>query len=202
MWQGRGATAMRGKKVVKFWRGARQHPRWSMGDVPNSRDRSPLRAARGKRGWSHPVTQLKLLVGIGALGLIVLPIFADAVTIATGGKPSTGGCRVVNVIDGDTVSVHCPSRGLERARLTGFDTPEKFSPRCPSELSRAVAATWALRWMIFKAERLSIVKSGTDRYGRALVFLALDGVPVARRMIDAGHARPYSGGARESWCDT
>ena len=146
------------------------------------------------------MTYLKAVVGVSVLGLVVLPLGADAVNAVTGGKATTSGCRVVSVTDGDTVRMYCPGRGIESARLKGFDAPEKYSPGCTSELARAVAATWALRWMLWQAERVSLVRTGTDRYGRALVFMALDDVPVARRMIAAGHARAYDGGHRAGWC--
>lgn len=191
---------MSARNVVRFRRGARRHPKWNMGDPPNPRARSPYRPARRRIVWSDPAVYLKLVMGVGVLGLVGLPLVADAVTAFAGAKPAAGGCRVLSVTDGDTVRMHCPGRGLESARLTGFDTPEKFSPRCASELGRAVAATWALRRMLWQAEQVSLVRTGTDHYGRALVFMSLDGVPVARRMIEAGHARAYDGGARDGWC--
>ncbi len=104
------------------------------------------------------------------------------------------------VLDGDTVKLVCPGRGVETARLMGFDAAEKYSPRCASELVAAEKATWALRGLIFKAKSLAVERDGTDRYGRALVRLRLDGVDVARLMIRAGHGRAYSGGPRRGWC--
>jgi endonuclease YncB( thermonuclease family) len=94
----------------------------------------------------------------------------------------------------------CPGRGTTSARLAGFDAPELFSPACPSELAAAVQAKWALRLAIWQADRITLVREGTDRYDRALVTAFLDGAPLARRMIESGHARPYAGGRRQGWC--
>lgn len=157
-----------------------------------------------RRLWrriADPVVYLKLVMIVAGFGLIVLPYGADVVNAAL--KPvmsEDGTCRVLLVVDGDTVKLVCPGRGVQTARLLGFDTPEKFSPQCAGELIAAEQATWALRGMIFAADRLAVQHDGTDRYGRALVRLTLDGVDVARRMIRAGHGRAYSGGLRGGWC--
>jgi micrococcal nuclease len=110
------------------------------------------------------------------------------------------GCRVVQVIDGDTLDMYCPGHGVLRTRLMDFDAPEIFSPQCPAELRRGLEATWALRTALWRAETLSVSLHGTDRYDRTPVRLAIDGAPVAAMMIDAGHARPYTGGGRGGWC--
>lgn len=165
------------------WGGTGRRPtRWS-------------RHRRRRRGY-------RLLVKLATVGLIALaglPQVADAIS---GWRTApTEGCRVVSVIDGDTVSLWCPGTGAERARLTGFDAPELFSPQCPAELAKAVAATWALRMTLWTAGEVAVRRHGSDRYGRALVDLRADGVPVGRSLIAAGLARPYDGGRRASWCD-
>jgi micrococcal nuclease len=104
------------------------------------------------------------------------------------------------VVDGDTVTLMCPEEGMESARLLGFDTPEKYAPKCTAEFVAAEKASWALRTLIQKADRLEVAHEGTDQYGRALVRLTLDGQDVARLMIRAGHGRSYGGGPRGSWC--
>lgn len=146
-------------------------------------------------------SMLKLaLLGVVA-GLVLIPLVADAVNAAM--KPvagESGTCRILRVVDGDTVSLMCPEAGVESARLTGFDAPEKFSPKCAGEFVAAERATWGLRTLIQQAERLKVVHEGRDRFGRALVRLELDGVDVARLMVRAGHARVYAGGQRGGWC--
>jgi micrococcal nuclease len=150
-----------------------------------------------------PMFYLRAVIGICAVALVVLPLVADAVNAAL--KPArfgNGTCRILSVIDGDTLSVWCTDRGVERARLVGFDAPELFSPGCASELVAAQTATWALRGLIFGARETDIGFEGRDRYDRALVTLRLDGTSVARRMIKDGHGRAYNGGQRDGWCES
>lgn len=186
---------MKRPRIIRFWRGARRHSKWDLGVPPNPRDSNrPIRSR-----FARPQFYLKAVIGVGIVGLAVLPIAADAVGILISPKEENG-CRIVSVIDGDTVRLWCPEHGMQKARLVGFDTPEVFSPNCASEFARGQQATWALRWALFRVEEMSLVRRGHDRYGRVLLFVALDGTPLARTMIDAGHARFYSGGQRESWC--
>lgn len=156
---------------------------------------------RSLRQLADPRVYLKLAMGGAVLALFLLPSVADLVIAAT--KPvdsEVGQCRILNVIDGDTVTLMCPETGIARARLTGFDTPERYSPQCLAEFVAAERATWALRTMIQKADRIRLSLEGTDQYARALVRLELDGIDVARQMIRGGHARQYGGGLRGTWC--
>ncbi|MFN3938545.1 MAG: thermonuclease family protein [Gemmobacter sp.] len=169
------------------------------------RETRPSAAKRSRRParLADPRIYLRLVMGIAALALaaVSLPQFADVARSISRPVPEQGsGCRVLSVIDGDTVTLWCPGTGAQRARLTGFDTPEVFSPGCTAEWRRGVQAAWALRRMLWAADEVRVVRGGTDRYGRTLAAVFLDGEPVARRMIAEGHARPYSGGPRAGWC--
>ncbi|WP_135503473.1 thermonuclease family protein [Roseovarius aestuariivivens] len=181
-------------KVIPFRRGARRHRTWDLGTPPRHTRKPQRPSLRDPRGY------LRLVIVLAGLALIALPFGSAALTTVFAPKERDG-CRVLSVTDGDTIRMYCPGRGMEKARLIGFDTPEIFSPRCASELYRGLRAKWALRAMLWQADRISIVRQGEDRYGRALVFVALDDVPVARRMIDADHARAYAGGQRAGWCE-
>lgn len=117
--------------------------------------------------------------------------------------PSAGmPCAVTRVIDGDTVDLRCAGvqPGVFRARLVGFDTPETHEPRCRAEAEAGRAATQRLRVLLRQADRIEAQLSGTDRYGRRLVRLHLDGRDIAGRMIAEGLATWYSGGRRVDWC--
>lgn len=163
--------------------------------------RPPGIVTRALRRLFSPRFLFKAVMGVGVAGLVLVPMLADLVNAAL--KPvagETGACRILNVIDGDTITLMCPEEGVERARILGFDTPEKYSPKCAAEFIAAEQATWALRTLIQKADRLKLVHDGRDQYGRALVRLELDGQDVAGRMIRSGHARTYGGGPRGSWC--
>jgi endonuclease YncB( thermonuclease family) len=167
--------------------------------LPQRRPPGPL--IRLLRRITNPVFYLKTAIGLALVGLFIIPAIADLTNAAM--KPVRSGdgtCRILRVVDGDTVTLMCDEEGMQSARLLGFDSPEKFSPGCTAEFVAAEEAAWALRTMIQKADRLSITREGTDRYGRALVRLELDGQDVANLMIRAGHGRRYGGGPRGSWC--
>lgn len=144
----------------------------------------------------------RIVTAVTVVGLIVLPLVADLVNAATKTVLAEGGgtCRILRVVDGDTVTLMCPEEGMESARLTGFDTPEKYAPKCLSEFVAAERASWKLRTLIQKADRLKVTREGVDQYGRALVRLELDGQDVAGRMVRTGLARVNNGGPRGSWC--
>ena len=156
------------------------------------RGRRRLRLPRALRPWRK----------VAVLALIAAAVLGGRDGLGYLGAQVSGdtACRVTSVVDGDTVRVYCPGRGFDSARLTGYDTPEIYSPRCPGELWSGLVATWALRGRISSAEEVRIVFEGRDRYDRRLAALFLDGANASRLMIEAGHARPYDGGRREGWC--
>jgi len=133
--------------------------------------------------------------------LILLPIGYRWLEVVSGYTTPTTGCRVTGVIDGDTVRLDCPDLAETRGRLLGFDTPEVVSPQCPAEWRKGMAATAYLRGQIWEAGEIEARPRGTDRYGRLLITLKLDGEDVAERMLASGHARVYHGGKREGWCE-
>ncbi|NHB78024.1 thermonuclease family protein [Rhodobacter calidifons] len=164
-----------------------------------ARPAGPL--VRGLRRLADPRFYLKSVIVLGLGGLVLVPTVADLVNAGMKTVASAqGDCRILRVVDGDTLSLICPEDGMVSARLLGFDTPEKFAPKCLAEFIAAEKAAWALRTLIQKADRLSLKRQGTDPYGRMLVRLELDGVDVARAMIRAGHGRQYGGGLRGTWC--
>ena len=159
------------------------------------------RVVRGLRRLADPRFYLKAVVGLALGGLVLVPTLADLVNAAMKTVASAQGpCRVIRVIDGDTLSLICPEDGMVSARLMGFDTPEKYAPHCLGEFLAAERASWHLRALIQRADRMALTHRGTDRYGRVLVELEIDGLDVARLMIRAGHARAYGGGLRGGWC--
>ncbi len=114
-------------------------------------------------------------------------------------QDGAGICRITQVVDGDTLRLWCEG-GMARVRLTGFDSPELYSPQCFAETLAAQKAKWALRWMIWQAADLQVTWEGRDRYGRSLAALMDGDAAVSDAMIAAGRARAYGGGARDGWC--
>lgn len=182
---------VRRSQITRFSRNARKHPKWDMGTPTNPRGRQRLRDTG--IGWRGQL--LKWTV----ISVFVLAFAGPVADVVNGYVKPRDGCRVIGVTDGDTVKMICEDSGYQPGRVMGYDTPE-YRAKCPSELRRAVAATYDLRWQLYKADEISVFPRGHDRYGRRLILLNLDGVPAAEVMIASGLARGYAGGKRQSWC--
>ncbi|MEL6679002.1 MAG: thermonuclease family protein [Pseudomonadota bacterium] len=142
-------------------------------------------------GW-NPVA----LVAVAFLALLS-PALAD---YANGYLKSSGECRPVRVIDGDTLEIACRAHPATRLRMIGYDTPETGGAQCTSEWVRGHMAKWYLRWRLLSAGDIRIQLTGADRYGRALGRLTVDGQGAAVFMVRRGLARSYTGGRRTQWC--
>ncbi len=107
-------------------------------------------------------------------------------------------CKIVKVYDGDTLTVAFDTLGrgphLHQVRLLGVDTPELAS-EYPAEVAAAKAARDWLRG-IADQKIATLTVSSTDKYGRLLSTVSVDGLDLSRALLDAGYARPYDGGAR------
>jgi endonuclease YncB( thermonuclease family) len=146
------------------------------------------------RAWFRRA--LPVLCAFGLAGCV-----AETDTTAPKAQQAGGtGCRVTYVVDGDTIHMSCPGTGDVKARLLGFDTPEVYSPDCREELVAGRRATAVLTHLLRSGPITGAQFEGQDRYGRALVRLAVAGQDVARRMIASGYAVPYSGGRHPDWC--
>lgn len=101
----------------------------------------------------------------------------------------------IHVVDGDTIRTNG-----ERIRILGLDTPEYGKgARCREEATAAEMARHELQRLLAKGE-VAIARQGTDRYGRSLARVTVDGVDVADVLIAQDLARPYNGGYRQGWC--
>ena len=104
--------------------------------------------------------------------------------IPTSSTPHNELWRVVGVHDGDTVTCIDESNVQHKIRLAEMDAPElgqDFGSR-----SRE-----ALAGMVF-GKTIHVVSSGTDRYGRVIGHIDVDGVDVNRQMIATGNAWHYA----------
>lgn len=101
--------------------------------------------------------------------------------------------RVTCLVDGDTLWLQG-----EKIRIEGLDAPEISQPKCSAERRLGNQARDTLLTLLNSGE-ISIVRHGQDRYGRTLADVSVDGVDVARSIIDAGLGREYQG--RRSWCN-
>ncbi len=110
--------------------------------------------------------------------------------------------HVLRVIDGDTLIVQVGlwfgQSVIEHVRIAGIDAPE-MKGRCPSETEAAKAARLYLAGLV-SGGAVELRDVRREKYGRALATVVAGGVDISSRMIEAGHARPYAGARRLSWC--
>lgn len=129
---------------------------------------------------------LVLLAGAG-LALATLPAASSA---------RADELREVRVIDGDTIRAADVTY-----RVVNIDTPEVGgNARCDAERQAGRAATARTRALIQSARRVETRETGrTDRYGRTIAFVLVDGHDLGETLIAEGLARPWRG-RREPWC--
>lgn len=110
--------------------------------------------------------------------------------------------RVRRVVDGDTLDLRVffwidKQSVNARVRIRGIDAPEPRG-KC-RKLGKAASAF--LRAMIDKKDVYLFNVASGEKFGRpsADIFTS-DDKNIATLMLKAGHARPYDGGRRKSWC--
>ena len=122
-------------------------------------------------------------------------------------SPASAG-PILRVIDGDTYIISAPWLPPELGktislRVMGIDTPEKAGKaKCQREADLGAKATAVARAYISSAKVTTVTLSHWDKYGgRIDGSVIIDGQSIADLLIGAGLARPYSGGAKKSWCE-
>ena len=91
--------------------------------------------------------------------------------------------KVVAVSDGDTVTVLDKHQVQNKVRLKEIDAPEKkqaFGQKSKQALSDLVFG-----------KQVYVISNSTDRYGRNLGVILVDGVQVNQRMVADGYAWAY-----------
>lgn len=159
---------------------------------------------------------IRLTLAFAALSLLCASLFAPAVG-ASDLAARDPGVRVPAAIagpveasfignyDGDTITVRAwiwPRQSVETSvRLAGIDAPE-LRGRCEAEKQAAQAARDRLNSLLSQASRIELHDIELDKYGgRVLARVVADGQDMAAAMAGEGHARPYAGDTRKSWCD-
>ena len=108
-------------------------------------------------------------------------------------------------VDGDTIRADVaiwPELTVDAAiRVAGVDTPE-LRASIPCEYQLAIKAKEFTDAWIQAQAPLMIGAVKPDKYaGRYdAVVTGKNGTSLAKALIDAGHGRSYSGGARLGWC--
>lgn len=129
------------------------------------------------------MTQIKKRIFLSIIICLVIG-FAGAQTIAG---------KVVGISDGDTLTVLDAGRRQHKIRLSGIDAPEKAQPfgqRSKDNLSNLVFG------------KQVVVDAGkTDRYGRTVGKVVVDGVDANLEQVRAGLAWHYKKYEREQSAD-
>lgn len=116
--------------------------------------------------------------------------------------------KIIRVVDGDTVTFEAPFMPAPlkpqlSIRVLGVDTPEK-APRaqCEKEELAAIAASSFTKKLVAEAKQIQIELKEHDKYGgRVLGDVIIDGKRLSQLLIENGHARPYYGEKKQSWCN-
>lgn len=118
--------------------------------------------------------------------------------ISSNPQPGSGAVdpAMIRIVDGDTFRI-----GSVRYRVRNLDAPE-LAPRaaCALEAERGRAAQEEARRLVASAQTADLRTDGqTDRFGRTLATLTLDGRDFAELMIQGQRAARFGGRARD-WC--
>jgi len=116
--------------------------------------------------------------------LLALLLIA-AILLLSCAPVTEGQVRVVRVIDGDTIEI----AGGAHVRYIGIDTPETYPE---TELYGPEAKTKNIELVEGKLVTLEKDVSDTDRYGRLLRYVYVDGVFVNGELVRLGHAEAVS----------
>lgn len=93
--------------------------------------------------------------------------------------------KVVRVVDGDTIEIE----GGQKVRYIGIDTPETVDPKKPVECFGKEASAKNKELVEGKIVELEKDISETDRYGRLLRYVWIDGQMVNELLVKTGYAR-------------
>ena len=130
------------------------------------------------------------------LSAVLASLFIAAVWIEPSKQTKVLSASEVIAVDGDTID-----HGDDRYRLIGFDTPETYRPQCVAEKALGLQAKARLKELIQTAGQIElIIQPELDVHDRFLAVGRVAGQDVGTILISEGHARPYSGGKRRSWC--
>ena len=120
--------------------------------------------------------------------------------------------KITRVIDGDTVAFQAdflpaPLKPELSIRVLGVDTPEKgHRAECPKEAAAAEKASQftkdSLNAAIKAGQPIMIEIQKHDKFGgRVLGDVIINGQRLSAMLIANGHARPYFGEKKSSWCN-
>jgi len=95
---------------------------------------------------------------------------------------------VNRIVDGDSVELTIEGVDVE-FRLEGYNAPELYTDNADgadSQTCNGLAARSALDGLVASAESIEVIERGTDRFGRTLGDLLIDGESVVDRLVVDG----------------
>tara|TARA_R110002126_G_scaffold198959_2_gene346537 strand:+ start:17023 stop:17379 length:357 start_codon:yes stop_codon:yes gene_type:complete len=99
------------------------------------------------------------------------------------------------VVDGDTIWLD----GVN-LRLQAYDTPEPYNDICGGAAEVALAKRASARLLqLLNSNSFTVETAGSDRYGRTLATIRIQGQDVGDILIAEGLARRWPDG-KEFWC--
>jgi micrococcal nuclease len=119
--------------------------------------------------------------------LVVLLALACAGDVAPPSTPGRTSVPVVEVTDGDTIRVDLDGRATP-VRLIGIDTPERDGPYTSLECYGEDASRFTHDALDGRTVELEFDVERTDRYGRTLAYVWLDGALFNERLVRSGYA--------------
>lgn len=93
--------------------------------------------------------------------------------------------KVIRVVDGDTIEIE----GGEKVRYIGMDTPETVDPRKSVQCFGKEASDKNKELVEGKIVELEKDISNTDKYGRLLRYVRIDGIMINEVLVKEGYAR-------------
>ena len=108
--------------------------------------------------------------------------------------------KITKVVDGDTLDLEV-DLGFhvwikQRVRLLGIDTPETHTLNL-KEKELGLKAKSLVEAVTHAAKIIKINTTKSDKYGRMLVVLTVDGVNINQKLITEGLAWTYDGGTKD-----
>jgi len=149
----------------------------------------------------------KQVFGVLWLASFVLLLYFSSNAFAIDPIPGPVPAKVVKVVDGDTIKVLAntfPGNWVETSvRVNGIDTPE-IKGKCEEEKRLALMAKRFVISAVGEKVELRNVFLGKFA-GRVVADVVIPdskmGKDLGVLLVQAGLARPYTGGKREGWCD-
>lgn len=108
---------------------------------------------------------------------------------------SKEGIKVFSVLDGDTIRYRDENWSLQSVRLLGVDAPESNTARYKkTECYGKEAKEYVTKRLKGQYVQLSFEENqaSTDRYGRLLAYVSLDGALINEELIAKGYAKEYT----------